>query len=116
MKKQENEVLDGRALLCAKSILEAPVTIAETIQAKLTKAFLPSALSIEDESARHQGHAGARPEGETHFRVRIVSTAFEGLSRVERQRRIYAVLTDELRDRVHALALTALTVKEAERI
>lgn len=90
------------------------MTVADTIRAKLTTALAPDALVIEDESSRHAGHAGARPEGETHFRVRIVSPEFEGVSRVERQRRVYAVLADELRDRVHALALTALTPKEAQ--
>ena len=89
------------------------MTVADTIRAKLTAALAPDVLSIEDESSKHAGHSGARPEGETHFRVRIVSAEFEGVSRVERQRRIYAVLAEELRDRVHALALTALTPKEA---
>jgi len=91
------------------------MTVADTIREKLTEALAPQALSIEDESAKHKGHSGARPEGETHFRVRIVSPLFEGVSRVERQRRVYAVLADELRDRVHALALTALTPAEAQR-
>jgi len=89
------------------------MTVADTIRAKLTVALAPDALTIEDESAKHAGHAGARPGGETHFRVRIVSKEFEGVSRVERQRRVYGVLAEELRDRVHALALTALTPKEA---
>src|SRR5271168_1302420 len=91
---------------------EALMTVAHTIRAKLIAAFAPTALSIEDESGLHKGHSGARPEGETHFRVKIVSAEFEGLSRVERQRRVYAVLADELQDRVHALALTTLTPKE----
>jgi BolA family transcriptional regulator, general stress-responsive regulator len=91
------------------------MTVADTIRAKLTEALAPEALLIEDESAKHKGHAGARPEGETHFRVRIVSPVFEGVSRVERQRRIYAILADELNERVHALALTALTPAEAAR-
>jgi BolA family transcriptional regulator, general stress-responsive regulator len=91
------------------------MTVADTIRTKLTGAFAPAALAIEDESAKHKGHAGARPEGETHFRVHIVSSVFEGLSRVDRQRRIYGVLADELKERVHALALTALTPGEAER-
>ena len=91
------------------------MTVADTIREKLTEALAPQALSIEDESAKHKGHSGARPEGETHFRVRIVSPLFEGVSRVERQRRVYAVLADEMRDRVHALALTALTPAEAQR-
>ena len=68
------------------------MTVAETIREKLTAAFAPAALSVEDESAKHAGHAGARPGGETHFNVRIVSDAFEGVSRVERQRRVYAAL------------------------
>jgi BolA protein len=91
------------------------MSVAETIRRKLIAEFAPIELAIEDESARHAGHSGARPEGETHFRVRIVSAAFEGLSRVERQRRVYAVLSDEFRDRVHALALTTLTPEEAVR-
>ncbi|HTW36162.1 MAG TPA: BolA family protein [Rhizomicrobium sp.] len=89
------------------------MTIADTIRAKLTAALAPDALTIEDESAKHAGHAGARPEGETHFRVRIVSRDFEGVSRIERQRRVYGVLAEELRGRVHALALTALAPEEA---
>src|SRR5271155_2455790 len=90
------------------------MTIADIIRAKLTVALAPQALHVEDESARHAGHAGAHSGGETHFRVKIVAAAFEGQSRVERQRRVYAVLADELRDRVHALALTTLTPNEAE--
>jgi BolA protein len=89
------------------------MSVAETIRRKLIAEFAPLELAVEDESARHAGHAGARPEGETHFRVRIVSASFEGVSRVERQRRVYAVLTEELQTRVHALALTTLTPSEA---
>lgn len=89
------------------------MTVADMIREKLMDAFAPEALSIEDESARHAGHAGARPEGETHFRLRIVSKAFEGKSRVERQRQVYAVLADEMHTRIHALALTTLTPDEA---
>jgi BolA family transcriptional regulator, general stress-responsive regulator len=88
------------------------MTVAQTIAQKLTAAFAPAELSIEDESAKHAGHAGARPEGETHFRVRIVSETFAGLSRVERQRRVYAALADEMKSRVHALALVTLTPDE----
>jgi BolA protein len=91
------------------------MTVADTIREKLIAAFTPVDLVIEDESARHAGHSGARPSGETHFQVRIVSAAFEGLSRVERQRRVYAVLADEMRGPVHALALTTLTPGEASR-
>jgi BolA protein len=88
------------------------MTMAEIIRSKLTAAFAPAEIAIEDESARHAGHAGARPEGETHFRLRITSDAFAGLSRVERQRRIYHVLRDELRDRVHALTLDVRAPRE----
>ncbi|HTT97270.1 MAG TPA: BolA family protein [Rhizomicrobium sp.] len=84
----------------------------DTIRAKLTAAFAPDALDVEDESAKHAGHSGARPGGETHFNVRIVSKAFEGVSRVERQRRVYAALSEELRSRIHALSLTTLTPAE----
>jgi BolA protein len=87
---------------------------AYTIREKLTRAFAPDALEIVDESARHAGHSGARPEGETHFRVRIVSAAFAGLNRVERQRKIYEVLSEEIAGGVHALALSALTPDEAK--
>jgi BolA protein len=92
-------------------------SVRETIENKLRAAFAPSALSVEDESARHAGHAGAHRTdgrvGETHFRVRIVSHAFTGLSRVARQRDVYAVLKLEIEQGVHALALTTLTPDEA---
>jgi BolA family transcriptional regulator, general stress-responsive regulator len=88
------------------------MTVRETMAQKLTAAFAPASLSVEDESAKHAGHSGARPEGETHFRVRIVSEVFAGLSRVERQRRVYEVLADEMRSRVHALALVTLAPGE----
>ena len=91
------------------------MTVADTIRAKLTAALAPDVLSIEDESSKHAGHSGARPGGETHFRVRIVSSGFEGVSRVERQRRVYAVLADDMRGSVHALALTTSTPAEAAR-
>jgi BolA family transcriptional regulator, general stress-responsive regulator len=87
----------------------------ERIEQKLKSALSPVALDVIDESASHAGHAGAREGGETHFRVRIVSSAFDGLSRVDRQRRVYAALAEELHDRVHALALTTLTPSEANR-
>jgi len=85
---------------------------ADTIAQKLSAAFAPVELSVEDESAKHAGHAGSRPGGETHFRVRIVSSAFEGMNRVERHRRVNDVLAGELRDQIHALALTTLAPGE----
>jgi BolA protein len=86
---------------------------ADRIRAKLEAGLAPQALDILDESAKHAGHAGARPEGETHFRVRIVSAAFVGMGRVDRQRKVYALLADELAERVHALALETRTPEEA---
>ena len=87
--------------------------VADRIRAKLTAALQPTRLVIRDESARHAGHAGARPEGETHFHIEIVSTAFAGDSRVARQRRVYALLAEEMAGPIHALALATLTPEEA---
>jgi BolA protein len=86
--------------------------VATTIDDKLRGAFAPTRLAIEDESARHRGHAGYREGGESHFRVEIVSAAFEGKSRVARQRLVYAALSDEFAAGLHALALTTLTPGE----
>lgn len=89
------------------------MSVADRLRRKLTDALAPVALDIEDESAKHKGHAGWRPGGETHFRVTIVSAAFEGKSRVDRQRMVYAALRQEMADRVHALALVTKTPAEA---
>jgi BolA family transcriptional regulator, general stress-responsive regulator len=79
----------------------------DIITTKLVAAFAPESLHVEDESHRHEGHAGHRPGGETHFRVYIVSEAFRGKSRLERHRMINAALEGELKGRVHALAIHA---------
>ena len=86
--------------------------VANAIQRKLTAGLAPVRLEIVDESHKHAGHAGWRPIGETHFRVEIVATAFEGKTRVARQRLVYGLLAEELADRVHALALKTLTPAE----
>jgi BolA protein len=96
------------------------MTVEETIREKLTKAFSPSSLIVENESAKHAGHAGARDHlgrvtGETHYRVTVISPVFEGKSQVERHRQINTVLKDELAGPVHALAIKALTPPEAAR-
>jgi BolA protein len=95
------------------------MTVSDCLRAKLTAAFSPAVLDVADESARHAGHSGATRDdgshGETHFRVRIVSDAFEGVGRVERQRRVYAALEAELKGTVHALSLSALTPTEEAR-
>jgi len=88
------------------------VSVAETIRTKLTDRFAPTRLVISDESYRHAGHAGARPEGETHFAVTIVAPVFAGLNRVARQRLVYETLAEELATRVHALSLTTLAIHE----
>ena len=89
--------------------------VAQDIEAKLTENFSPTQLVVVDESDKHKGHAGARPEGETHFRVTIVSAEFKGLTRVARQRMVNKTLKTELDGPVHALALTTLTPEEADR-
>ncbi len=77
------------------------------IEALLQAAFAPVALEVIDESYQHAGHAGARPGGQTHYRVRIVSEALAGKSRVERHRRVYECLKPRLESGVHALAIEA---------
>ena len=88
------------------------MSVADTIRRKLTERFSPIRLEIEDESHRHAGHEGARPGGETHFSVTMVSAAFSGQSRVARQRLVYQTLAEELAMRVHALSLTTLAPDE----
>ena len=83
------------------------MTVKDAITNKLREAFAPESLDVTDESHLHEGHAGHRPGGETHFRVYIVSPAFEGKSRIERHRMINAVLAGELADFIHALAIKA---------
>jgi BolA family transcriptional regulator, general stress-responsive regulator len=86
--------------------------VADTIRRKLTDRFSPTRLEIADESHRHAGHAGARPGGETHFAVTIVSAAFTGEGRVARQRLVYQTLAGELATGIHALSLKTLTPDE----
>lgn len=89
------------------------MSVRSTLQDKLEAAFAPERLDIVDESHLHVGHAGHRPEGESHFRVTIVAAAFVGKSRVERHRLVNNVLAEELAARVHALALKASAPDEA---
>lgn len=91
------------------------MSVAETIRRKLTERFAPTRLEIEDQSHRHAGHEGARPGGETHFAVTIVSAAFMGQSRVARQRLVHQTLAGELATRLHALSLTTLAPGEDQR-
>jgi BolA protein len=84
----------------------------DTIRQILQSALNPVRLGIVDESGQHAGHAGAHPEGQTHFRVTIVAESFDGLSRIERHRKVNALLATELAGTLHALALKTLTPGE----
>jgi BolA protein len=79
----------------------------DRIAEKLTQAFAPQDLQVVDESHRHEGHAGHRPGGETHFSVYIVSESFRGKSRLARHRMVNETLAGELAGGVHALAIQA---------
>jgi BolA protein len=87
--------------------------VKSTIAEKLTAAFAPQSLDVIDESHRHEGHAGHRPGGQTHFRVHIVSEVFRGKTRLERHRMINRTLAEELAAGVHALAIHASAPGEA---
>ncbi|MEX2629863.1 MAG: BolA family protein [Tistlia sp.] len=86
---------------------------AERIERCLREALAPQRLEVADDSHLHAGHAGARPEGETHYRVLVVAERFEGLSRVDRQRLVNAALSGEFDSGLHALQISARTPSEA---
>ena len=89
------------------------MSVAATIERKLNAAFAPAVLELVDESHLHRGHAGAPEGGESHFRVKVVSSFFEGKNRVERQRQVNKTLAKELAGPVHALSIQALAPSEA---
>ncbi len=91
------------------------MSVIDSIKARLVHALAPITIDLVDESARHIGHAGARPEGETHFRLLIVAEAFVDRGRLERQRMVYRALGDLMATDIHALSIKALTPQEAER-
>ncbi len=86
----------------------ARVSIQRAIEEKLAAALSPSELVVENESGMH----AVKPGSETHFKVLVVSATFAGQSRIDRQRRVYAILKDELAGRLHALTMRALTPEE----
>jgi BolA protein len=86
--------------------LDAMGAVAKAIREKLIAALDPTHLEVMDQSALHAGHSGAREGGESHFAVTVESEAFAGASALDRQRRVYRVLAEELSGPVHALALT----------
>ena len=83
------------------------MSVSEIIKKKLISQFKPTNLEIIDESHLHSGHVGARPEGETHFRLIISSENFIGKTRIEKQRQIYKTLKEELAGPIHALSIQA---------
>jgi BolA family transcriptional regulator, general stress-responsive regulator len=86
---------------------DQPATFAERIRLKLEAALAPERLEIEDQSHLHAGHSGARPGGQTHYSIKVASPRFIGKGRVERHRMVYALLTEEIADGVHAIAIHA---------
>jgi BolA protein len=96
------------------------MSVKDRITAKLTNAFAPVSLAVIDESHQHaghighpgSGHPGAMSSTETHFRVKIVSDAFAGKSRLDRHRLINGLLAEELKSGVHALAIDAKAAGE----
>ena len=99
------------------------MSIQAAMERKLTQAFAPERLAVLNESHLHAGHHHEESghystfdgTGETHFRVRIVSAAFAGMSRIERHRAVNAVLDDELKAGVHALAVEPAAPGEPTR-
>ena len=87
-------------------------TRADRIAALLEQNFQPVILRITDDSARHAGHAGAAPEGQTHYTVLLVSAAWTGQSRIARSRAVHEVLSAEFASGLHALALTLRSPEE----
>jgi BolA protein len=79
----------------------------DRIRARLTEAFAPTSLEVVDESHLHKGHPGHRPEGDTHFRVRIAAEAFRGKTRVEMHRLVNAAMKEEFARGLHALMIEA---------
>ncbi len=89
------------------------MSVAATMEEKLRAALSPVRLEIEDQSHLHAGHAGAREGGESHFAVIVVADAFEGLTRLARQRLVNEALAEELAGPIHALSIRALAPGEA---
>ena len=83
------------------------------IEQKLKAALNPTEIDVIDQSAEHAGHAGAKSGG-GHFRVLIVADAFDGLNPVQRQRRVYEILAEEMKSTIHALSMTCLSRSEYE--
>lgn len=117
MKRRRHAPKCRAELVTIKEALMPEGPIATIIREKLSRAFAPTRLELVDDSARHAGHhheggVDARPGGESHFNLTVVSAAFEGLGRLARQRAVNAALREELSGPVHALSIKALTPAE----
>lgn len=88
----------------------------DTIRRKLERGLRPFALEIVNQSHLHAGHAGDNGSGESHFKVTVVSEAFNGKGRVERQRMIYNLLESEMNGQIHALSLKAIAQDEYNKV
>jgi len=86
--------------------------LAEIINKKLSEALNPSELDIQDQSHLHKGHSEAPETGESHFYILIVSSVFDGMTRVSRQKKVFDILKNELKEKIHALSLKTLTPEE----
>ena len=86
--------------------------VATEMLQRLSSALAPTRVELTDDSEKHRGHGGYNPAGESHFTLKIVSAAFTGKSRVERQRMVYAALGDLMKERVHALSIKASAPEE----
>lgn len=88
------------------------MTIQQDIEGILERTFFPLKLAVINQSHLHAGHAGDNGSGESHFRVEIVSTRFDGQGRVERHRMVTDVLSEHLKGSIHALSIKALAPSE----
>jgi len=113
--EDEAEAAAAAAAVAALSAGDPQRPVWSSMVAKLKAELAPVALTVEDESGQHAGHAGANGlrSGETHFAVDVVSSAFEGQNSLKRHRAIYAILDEEIKGGVHALRLSAKTPAEA---
>lgn len=91
------------------------MTRRERLIEQLRASLSPTSIDVVDESHRHAGHAGARPGGETHYHVEIVSARFAGMSRIARHRLVHEIVHDEFENGLHALSLKLLTPEEVIR-
>lgn len=86
--------------------------LVDIIKQKLTESLEPENIEVEDESHKHIGHVGSKPGGETHFFVKIVSQKFDGISRIARQRMVFEILGEEMKGKIHAISIKAISPKE----